>query len=185
MRLTLHWAAFIAAVAVVAAILLCPVFAQQTYTIVPVKPVTDGRPILPPPEFDYVYEGDLTIVMVKTVEELLILCNVEHQNTLACSIRAYDGKSCVIIMVDDDLMRRRGWTSGLLLRHEMGHCNGWTQAHEGQRPVVGIAHWVTESRRIRLPADRWQRQLTKHWENLCPVKGPKLGVVNSTERIIP
>ena len=87
MRITLHWAAFITAVAVVVAILLCPVFAQQVYTTVPVKPVATEHKILPPPGYDYVYEGDLTIVMVKTVEELLILCNVESSNTLACSIR--------------------------------------------------------------------------------------------------
>jgi hypothetical protein len=88
--------------------------------------------------------------MVKTVEELLILCNVDSPNTLACSIRAYDTKSCVIIMVEDEVMRRRGWTTGLLLRHEMGHCNGWTQAHEGQRPVYsGGSHWVPGSRGLR------------------------------------
>ena len=90
----------------------------------------------------------------------------------------YDTKSCVIIMVEDEVMRRRGWTSGLLLRHEMGHCNGWTQAHEGQRPVYSDgSHWVPASRRIRLPADRWQRQLTKQWEYLCAAapKGPRLG----------
>ena len=170
MRLTLHWAAFVAAAAVVVAILLCPVFAQQTYITVPVRPVTTEHKILPPPEFDHVYEGDLTIVMVKTVEELLILCNIESQITLACSIRAYDGKSCLIMMVDDEVMRRRGWTTGLLLRHEMGHCNGWTQAHEGQRSVYsGDSFWVPETQRIRLPADRWRRQLAKQWDNLCPV----------------
>jgi hypothetical protein len=176
-RITLHWAALIAAVAVVVAILLCPVFAEQVYTTVPVRPVTIERGILPPQEYDHVYEGDLTIVMVKTVEEMLILCNVDSQNTLACSIRAYDTKSCVIIMVEDEVMRRRGWTTGLLLRHEMGHCNGWTQAHEGQRPVSGNSHWVPETQRIRLPADRWQRQLTKQWEGLCMTgpKSPRLG----------
>ena len=80
--------------------------------------------------------------MVKTVEELLILCNIESQITLACSIRAYDGKSCLIMMVEDEAMRKRGWTTGLLLRHEMGHCNGWTQAHEGQRSVYsGATHF--------------------------------------------
>ena len=61
--------------------------AQQVYTTVPVRPAPTEHKILPPPEYDYVYEGDLTIVMVKTVEELLILCNVESSNTLACSIR--------------------------------------------------------------------------------------------------
>ena len=133
---------------------------------------------MPPPEYDYVYEGDLTIVMVKTVEELLILCNVDSPNTLACSIRAYDTKSCVIIMVEDEVMRQRGWTTGLLLRHEMGHCNGWTQAHEGQRAVYSEgSHWVPASRRIRLPIDRWEHQMMKQWEGLCRTgpKSPRLG----------
>jgi hypothetical protein len=186
MRITLHWAAFIAAVAVVATILLCPVFAQQSYTVVPVRPIptvpvapypTEHK-ILPPEQFDHYYDGDLTIVMVKTIEELLILCNVTNPNTLACSIRAYDGKSCVIVMVEDEMMRRRAWTTGLLLLHEMGHCNGWTQAHEGQRSVYSDgSYWVPETRRIKLPADRWQRQLTKQWEYLCAAapKGPRLG----------
>jgi len=150
----------------------------QTVTTVPVTPVPTEHKILPPPEYDHVYEGDLTIIMVKTIEELLILCNVDGPNTLACSIRAYDKKSCVIIMVDDEVMRLRGWSSGLLLRHEMGHCNGWTQAHEGQRPVyAGGSHWVPGSQRIRLPIDRWERQMTRHWENLCmkAPKGPRLG----------
>src|SRR6516165_11704505 len=184
MRLTLHWAAFVAAASVVVAILLCPVFAQQTYITVPVRPVTTEHKILPPPEFDHVYEGDLTIVMVKTVEELLILCNIESQITLACSIRAYDGKSCLIMMVEDEAMRKRGWTTGLLLRHEMGHCNGWTQAHEGQRPVYsGGSHWVPEGRRIRIPIDRWEQQVMKQWEGLCMTgpKSPRLGS-RGTER---
>ena len=64
-----------------------PAAPAKSVTTVPVKPVPTEHKILPPPEYDYVYEGDLTIVMVKTVEELLILCNVESSNTLACSIR--------------------------------------------------------------------------------------------------
>src|SRR6516165_5403749 len=147
-----------------------PAAPAKSVTTVPVKPVPTEHKILPPPEYDYVYEGDLTIVMVKTIEELRILCNVNNPGTLACSIRAYDTKSCVIIMVEDEVMRRHGWTTGLLLRHEMGHCNGWTQAHEGQRSVYsGDSYWVPETQRIRLPADRWRRQLAKQWDNLCPV----------------
>jgi hypothetical protein len=161
MRNALHWAAPVAAVATVAVILLCPSLAQQPskpFTTVPVKPTPTEHKILPPEEYDHIYEGDLTIVMVATVEELLILCDVDNPGTLACSIRAYDTKSCVIIMVEDEVMRRRGWTTGLLLRHEIGHCNGWTQAHEGQRPVLsGSTHWVPEAQRIRIPPHRLQR----------------------------
>jgi hypothetical protein len=166
-------------------LMLGPGHAQQAYTTVPVRPFptvpvvppTEHK-ILPPEEHDHVFEGDLTIIMVRTVEELLILCDIKSENALGCSIRAYDRRSCVIILVEDEVMRRRGWTSGLLLRHEMGHCNGWTQAHEGQRPVYsGGSHWVPEGRRIRLPIDRWEQQVMKQWEGLCMTgpKSPRLG----------
>jgi hypothetical protein len=151
---------FAVVVIIITLLLTVNAYSQNMITTVPVRPAPTEHKILPPPEYDHIYEGDLTIVMVKTVEELLILCNVERPNTLACSIRAYDGKSCVIIMVEDEVMRKRNWTTGLLLRHEMGHCNGWTQAHEGQRPVYsGGSHWVPASRRIRIPPDRLQRAM--------------------------
>ena len=38
---------------------------------------------------------------------------------LACSFRY--AKNCVIYLVEDNVMRKRGWTTGLLLRHETGH----------------------------------------------------------------
>jgi hypothetical protein len=100
-------------------------------TVLPVKPnVTpppppkQSMPILPPVEFDRYYEGDLTIKIVPTLEELRTACNNLNpdQWTLACAFRRE--KSCVIYMVEDEVMRKRGWTTGLLLRHEIGHCNG-------------------------------------------------------------
>jgi hypothetical protein len=104
--------------------------------------------------------------MVPTIEELMILCDVDNPKMLACSIRAYDAKSCVVILVEDEVMRKRGWTTGLLLRHEIGHCNGWTQAHEDQRSVVeGGSHWVPDNRRIKIPANRWQRAADSKTKN--------------------
>src|SRR5215510_2543726 len=38
----------------------------------------------------------------------------------------HPGRRCV--------MKARGWTTALLLRHETGHCNGWPSDHPGQRP---------------------------------------------------
>ena len=180
----LGWIAIVSVGLIIITMLTRSALAQQVYTTVPVRPAPTEHKILPPPEYDYVYEGDLTIVMVKTIEELRILCNVNNPGTLACSIRAYDTKSCVIIMVEDEVMRRHGWTTGLLLRHEMGHCNGWTQAHEGQRSVYsGGSHWVPGSQRIRIPIDRWEQQVMKQWEGLCMTgpKSPRLGS-RGTER---
>jgi hypothetical protein len=89
--------------------------------------------ILPPVEYDRYYEGNLTIRMVNTLEELRERCNAINPLMLACSFR-YE-KNCVIYLVEDSIMRKRGWTTGLLLRHEIGHCNGWPSDHPGERPV--------------------------------------------------
>jgi hypothetical protein len=118
-----------------------------------------GFMILPPIEYDHDYEGDLTIKMVDSVEELRVLCDNNTPQMLACSMN--NARSCLIIMVKDEVMRQRGWTTGLLLRHERGHCNGWGADHAGERPVMAdTTQWVSESARVRLPLDRLQKAMT-------------------------
>jgi hypothetical protein len=110
----LHWASFLAALAVVLAILVPPAFAQQSiFNILQ-------------------YEGDLTIKIVDTLEELYDLCRLPNRSLLACS--THNSKGCLIVMVNDEIMRKRGYTTGLLFRHEQGHCNGWGPDHGGERP---------------------------------------------------
>ena len=111
--------------------------------------------ILPPVEYDHEYDGDLTLSIVNTLEELYALCGTRTPFMLACSY--INQKSCLVIMVNDGIMRRKGWTTGLLLRHEIGHCNGWSGDHVGQRPVTKDTHWVSEHERARPPLDRLQR----------------------------
>ena len=114
---TLHWASLVAAIAMVLAILVLPAFAQP-------------RSILPPAQYDYPYEGDLAIKIVDSLDELRDLCRLS--NRLACS--THTQYSCLIVMVNDEIMRKRGYTTGLLFRHEQGHCNGWGPDHGGERP---------------------------------------------------
>ena len=65
---------------------------------------------------------------------------------LACSFRY--AKNCVIYLVEDNVMRKRGWTTGLLLRHETGHCNGWPGNHPGERALPwSTTHWVPAAER--------------------------------------
>jgi len=119
-----------------------------TIPIKNVAPVPLLHMILPPGKYDHDYEGDLTIKMVDSVEELRALCKQDNPQMLACSM--HNSKACLIIMVNDDVMRIRGWTTGLLLRHEIGHCNGWAGDHPGERPLITSTHWVPESERVRL-----------------------------------
>ena len=110
--------------------------------------------ILPPVEYDHEY-GDLTIQLVNTLEELYAICGTKTPFMLACSY--INQKSCLVIMVNDSIMRRNGWTTGLLLRHEQGHCNGWPGDHTGQRPLTKDTHWVPAAERAKVPRDRLER----------------------------
>jgi hypothetical protein len=136
-----------------------PVVSAQSGTVVPAKPWSHNlnnefKPqqpklhyILPPVEFDHYYEGDLTIKVVPDLISLRAACSNEKENILACAW--HNSKSCVIYMVEDRVMRERGWTTGLLLRHEIGHCNGWPGDHPGQRGLTAPStHWVPAHERI-------------------------------------
>jgi len=125
--------------------------AAQNITIVPVKPALPKQHrIFPPAEFDHYYEGDLTIKIVDTLEELREVCQLDGKQLLACS--THNHSSCIIVMVKDEIMRQRAWTTGMLLRHEMGHCNGWGADHAGERSVSWpTTHWAEENMRVRLP----------------------------------
>src|SRR6516164_10483837 len=123
-------------------------------TTVPVRPVEPvplmplKHMILPPEQYDHDYEGDLTIKIVDTLEELHALCKLDGPQLLACS--THNSRSCLIVMVKDEVMRQHGWTTGLLFRHERGHCNGWGGDHAGERPLTSNTHWVAEYARVRL-----------------------------------
>jgi hypothetical protein len=102
--------------------------------------------ILPPLGYDYPYQGALTIARgdAKTMKE--ICPENSTPLTLACAISYPSVKTCHIYIAEDDLLCTLGGRLSkcvyqeaprllyeLLLRHEMGHCNGW-QDHIGMRP---------------------------------------------------
>ena len=125
-----------------------PAAPAKSLTTVPVKPMPLHFMVLPPAEYDHDYDGDLTIRMVESLAELHAYCKLDAPQMLACSVR--NARSCLIVMVDDVIMRKRGWNTGLILRHERGHCNGWPGDHPGERPLITSTHWVPESERVRL-----------------------------------
>lgn len=95
-----------------------------------------GERTLPPPEYDHHYEGHLILKLVDSYSELLRLCGKERQPaTLACARRTNDGERCFVHILTDDLIRRRGYTPEILMRHEIGHCNGWPGDHPNAWPL--------------------------------------------------
>jgi hypothetical protein len=80
----------------------------------------------PPPEFDKPFDGDLTIQRLSW-DEIQKNC---PPGTLACAW--VTPKVCVVMIPNDDFLKRRGGRQYEdILRHEIGHCNGWPSDHGG------------------------------------------------------
>jgi len=73
---------------------------------------------LPPSEYDHEYDGFLQLEIVSP-ESVKFWCG---QQAIACSM-AFD-KTCVVYLPDKSTIPR-----DILMRHELGHCNGWEPNH--------------------------------------------------------
>jgi hypothetical protein len=86
-----------------------------------------GSQSIPPPEFDKPYEGRLIQQIVDTDEELARYCGpiVPGYNRYGCAYVLPKWNLCVIYMLPGDILHARGVSLSEVLRHELGHCNGW------------------------------------------------------------
>jgi hypothetical protein len=89
-----------------------------------------GRKILPPPEYDHHYDGALKITVAETFAELADFCGRALKN--ACAKHIDGGDRCLVYMIKEELLQ---WTREIVLRHEIGHCNGWPGDHPGMLPL--------------------------------------------------
>jgi hypothetical protein len=106
----------------------------------PAKP----RPawILPPPEYDHPYtEGPVWIRVVYSQADVRDKCEKARllDVALACGSSRYlqsdpSVKACLITMASKDVIEAAGYTYEVVLRHEIGHCNGWPGDHPNARP---------------------------------------------------
>jgi hypothetical protein len=91
------------------------------------------RVALPPPEFDHPYSGKLTVLKEDNYVFIRHVCN-DVPNAIACSFRTYDSVSgetlsCLIMLGPET------WEDARVMKHEIGHCNGWGNDHKGGRYV--------------------------------------------------
>jgi hypothetical protein len=99
-----------------------------------IKPpvITRQEPVLPPKEFDYPYRGKLTVTRSPSQAEIRANCSpTSFPYHLGCARLTAFG--CDILMADDAFIRKSGWTPEIVMRHEIGHCNGWPGDHRGGR----------------------------------------------------
>jgi hypothetical protein len=90
--------------------------------------------ILPPVEYDHPYNGKLTVAIVNK-EQMARLCPKAslYPIGLACAYPYETMSMCQIVMITDDIIVAVGFTPKIVLRHELGHCNGWHNDHRGAR----------------------------------------------------
>jgi hypothetical protein len=110
---------------------------------------------MPPAEFDHAYTGKkLTVLKEDNYAFIRYVCR-DNPTAIACSYRIYDNVSdetlsCLIMlgpMAHDDPQ---------VLRHEIGHCNGWPSDHPGARwPMLTLQSLIVIA--VGWSAIRW------HW----------------------
>lgn len=90
---------------------------------------------LPPIEFDHVPDKKLVMIKdVATEEELRTICRWPKTSaaTLVGCADTKDPDVCHIY-ISGSIPSWAGLTRNIVIRHEMGHCNGWPGTHEGMR----------------------------------------------------
>jgi hypothetical protein len=83
--------------------------------------------ISPPAEYDKPFVGKVEELIAKDHEELKVFCR--GLPVIGCAIRwpasEYSPAVCLIYLAPDEVIRKYGFTTELIRRHEIAHCNGW------------------------------------------------------------
>jgi hypothetical protein len=99
----------------------------------PAKPARPAPPLsaplipnvipMPPPEFDTPYKGKLTVTNMEDYGVIRFIC--KSTSAVACTVHTWG--ECLILLGPGT------WSNKDVMRHELGHCNGWSNNHEGAR----------------------------------------------------
>lgn len=94
--------------------------------------------LAPPDRFDHSYSGSLAIHYASPYELMYHRCQVQGHVGYACTYMQHlaEGRCTIWVPRVGDVARkgtkRVRFTPqlvGLMLRHEIGHCNGWPSTH--------------------------------------------------------
>jgi hypothetical protein len=83
---------------------------------------------LPPEQFDKPYRGALYVIEAK-LADVHRVCNAP-KGTFACAIPMKG--ECLVVLPKVDAWITKAQRDRLM-RHEIGHCNGWGADHKGGR----------------------------------------------------
>jgi hypothetical protein len=85
----------------------------------------------PPDMFDHPYSGDLYVIDNLSLTDLHMKC---QSHTLGCADRR--DRWCLVYIARETDLFVYGVTINLIMRHEIGHCNGWGNEHSGARSFI-------------------------------------------------
>src|SRR5262245_46672999 len=131
-------AKLLATCAIVLISMIAPATAKQQRILIWMSSV-------PPVEYDKPYAGKLMLQRFSVREKLPcgnksavvrdITGAAPRDPKLACSLPTPDGSWCYIAIATDKLLAAENHVYASVLRHELGHCNGWGKEHERERRV--------------------------------------------------
>src|SRR5262245_23033325 len=86
--------------------------------------------ILPPAQYDRAYQGKLIVLEGGDQEQMARRCPATSIGwRLACTSVRTD--ECAITLAREQDIIKAGWTRNIVMKHELGHCNGWPKDHRG------------------------------------------------------
>src|SRR5262245_10238776 len=128
------------------AIVICLAQSAQAWS-------TEYDYVLPPIEYDHPYSGQVYYQRAENPADIREKCRIPPSSDLkpyACAFR--EAGWCVIWLLPDEQLAIAAWPKDVILRHEIGHCNGW-HGHAGarlwQRPAAPVAKGDRDPLRIR------------------------------------
>jgi len=100
---------------------------------------------LPPVEYDHPFNGPTLIVRGDATLMKQLCPKTSYPITLGCQRFIADvkdvvmptplGKTCLIVIANDDILRVQGWDYETVKRHERAHCSNWPNDHRGARSI--------------------------------------------------
>jgi hypothetical protein len=90
--------------------------------------------VLPPIEYDQPYTGQLVILRGDKARMAGLCPKTPFPITLGCVVKVQEGRGCIIVVANDDILKNTPWNYEMVLRHENGHCQNWPGDHRGSRP---------------------------------------------------
>jgi hypothetical protein len=90
---------------------------------------------LPPVEYDHPFRGTLILSEGHDQATMHELCRAPFVISIPACIIERTNDTCTIALADDKHFAATPDTRELIVRHEIGHCNGWPPDHRGARPI--------------------------------------------------